>query len=186
MDIDGLIELVNLHGKSIYGFCYKLTGNKEDADDLYQETFLKAVELRLKMDASRNPKAFLISIAIRLHKNHRRKLFWRQRIAPTIKLDEAVNKSSSLGSEAMPEDAVLSLELQTVIQDAAHRLDDKLKLPLYMYYTAEMTVEEIASALKIPSGTVKSRLHKARKTMRKALEVDSPWTQIGSDCSENL
>lgn len=37
MDIDELIELVELHGKSIYGFCYKLTGNKEDTDDLYQE-----------------------------------------------------------------------------------------------------------------------------------------------------
>ncbi|MDU5948366.1 MAG: RNA polymerase sigma factor [Paenibacillus macerans] len=67
MDTDELIELVRLHGKSIYGFCYKLTGNKEDTDDLYQETFLKAVKLRPKMDASRNPKAFLISIAIRLH-----------------------------------------------------------------------------------------------------------------------
>lgn len=174
MDIDELIELVKLHGKSIYGFCYNLTGNKEDTDDLYQETFLKAVELRLKMDASRNPKAYLISIAIRLHQNHRRKLAWRQRIAPTAEFDETVNKSGSLASVATPEDAVLSLELHTMIQEAAHRLDDKLKLPLYMYYTAEMTVEEIASALRIPQGTVKSRLHKARKTMRKVLEVDSP------------
>lgn len=174
MDIDELIALVDLHGKSIYGFCYKLTGNKEDTDDLYQETFLKAVELRLKMDASRNPKAYFLSIAIRLHKNHRRKLAWRQRIAPTAELNEAASKSGSLASEATPEDAVLSLELRTMIQDAAHRLDDKLKLPLYMYYTADMTVEEIAAALRIPPGTVKSRLHKARQTMRKVLEVDSP------------
>lgn len=174
MDIDELIELVKLHGKSIYSFCYRLTGNKEDTDDLYQETFLKAVELRHKMDASRNPKSFLISIAIRVHKNHRRKLAWRQRIAPTAELHEAANKSGSLPSEAAPEDAVLSLELRTMIQDAAHRLDDKMKLPLYMYYTADMTVEEIASALRIPTGTVKSRLHKARKIMRKVLEVDFP------------
>ncbi|MEY9094904.1 RNA polymerase sigma factor [Paenibacillus sp. RC84] len=175
MDIDELIELVNLHGKSIYGFCYKLTGNKDDTDDLYQETFLKAVELRLKIDASHNPKAFLLSIAIRLHKNHRRKFAWRQRIAPIAELDEeTANKPGSLSSEATPEDEVLSLELRTMIQDAAHRLDDKLKLPLYMYYTADMTVEEIASALRIPTGTVKSRLHNARKTMRKVLEVDSP------------
>jgi len=173
VDIDELIELVKLHGKSIYGFCYKLTGNKEDTDDLYQETFLKAMELRLKMDASRNPKAFLISIAIRLHKNHRRKLAWRQRIAPKAELDEATNKSVSLASAATPEDEVLSLELRSMIQGAAHRLEDKLKLPLYMYYTADMTIEEIASALRIPQGTVKSRLHKARKTMREVLEVDS-------------
>src|SRR5690554_562944 len=112
--------------------------NKEDTDDLYQEVFLKAVELRSKMDASRNPKSYLISIAIRLHKNHCRKLAWRRRIAPTAVLDEAAKKSSSLANEETPEDAVLSLELRTMIQDAAHLLEDKLKLPLYMYYTADM------------------------------------------------
>lgn len=173
MDIDELIEIVELHGKSIYGFCYKLKGNKEDTDDLYQETFLKAVELRHKIDAARNPKAFLISIAVRLHNNHRRKFAWRQRIAPTAELNEAASNISSLASAMTPEDAVLSLELRSMIQHAAHLLDDKLKLPLYMYYTADMTIEEIAAALKIPSGTVKSRLHKARTTMRKVMEVDS-------------
>jgi RNA polymerase sigma-70 factor (ECF subfamily) len=174
LDIDELIELVKLHSKSIYGFCFKLTGNKEDTDDLYQDTFLKALEMRIKMDASRNPKALLISIAIGLHKNHRRKLAWRKKIAPTSNLDESVSNYRSLANEITPEDAVLLIELRTMIQDAAHRLDDKLKLPLYMYYTADMTVGEIASALRIPPGTVKSRLHKARETMRKVLEVDSP------------
>ncbi|WP_372631622.1 RNA polymerase sigma factor [Cohnella sp.] len=173
MDIDELIELVKLHGKSIYGFCCKLTGNRADADDLYQETFLKAVELRFKMDPSRNPKAYLISIAVLLHKNHRRKLAWRQRIAPTAELGEAADRLLvPLASEATPEDAVLSLELRAMIREAAHRLNDKLKLPLYMYYTADMTIEEIASTLRIPPGTVKSRLHKARENMRKVLEVD--------------
>ncbi|MFC4600343.1 RNA polymerase sigma factor [Cohnella hongkongensis] len=173
MDIDELIELVRLHGKSVYGFCYRLTGNKEDTDDLYQEACLKAVELLPKMDASRNPKAYLISIAIRLHRNHRRKLAWRRKIAPMAELDEAATPSGPLASEATPEDAVLSLELRASIEAAAHRLNDKLKLPLYLYYTANMTVEEIASVLSIPPGTVKSRLHKARMTMRQVLEVDS-------------
>lgn len=172
MDIEELIELVKRHGKSIYGFCYKLMGNKEDTDDLYQETFLKAVELRYKLDASRNPKAFLMSIAVRLHKNHRRKLAWRQRIAPTAQLDQEAIRPFILTGEVTPEDEFLSLEQSAVIQEAASQLDDKLKLPLLMYYTADMTIEEIALALRIPQGTVKSRLHKARKTLRKVLEVD--------------
>ncbi|GIO42748.1 RNA polymerase sigma factor [Paenibacillus apis] len=66
MEIDELIELVELHGKAVYGFCYNLTRNKEDADDLYQDTFLKAAELRHKMDMSGNPKAFLISFRARV------------------------------------------------------------------------------------------------------------------------
>lgn len=174
MDRDELIELIQLEGKSIYGFCHMLTGNKADADDLYQETFLKAVEYRHKLDASRNPKAYLLAVAIALHKNHRRKFAWRQRIAPTTEWDEMAAASGSLANEDTTSDAVLSLELRAMLQRAAHRLNDKLKVPLYLYYTAGLTVEEISQLLNIPQGTVKSRLHKARVTMRNVLEVDAP------------
>lgn len=172
MNIDELIELVKLHGKSIYGFCYKLTGNKEETDDLYQETFLRAVELRFKMNASHNPKAYLLSIAVRVYKNHYRKLSRRQRIAPIEELDEDSALSRLFPFEGSPEDAVLVLERRVLIQQAVHQLDDKLKLPLYMHYTADMTVEEIANALSIPTGTVKSRMHNARQAIKKALEVE--------------
>jgi RNA polymerase sigma-70 factor (ECF subfamily) len=173
LNTDELIELVKLHGKSIYGFCYKLTGNKEETDELYQETFLRAVELRFKMNASHNPKAYLLSIAVRVYKNHYRKLSRRQRIAPIEELDEDSAPFRLFPFEASPEDAVLMLERRALIQQAVHQLDDKLKLPLYMHYTADMTVEEIAHALSIPTGTVKSRMHNARQAIKKALEVES-------------
>ncbi|MFC3769372.1 RNA polymerase sigma factor [Paenibacillus sp. GCM10012303] len=172
MDIEELSDLIKEHGKAIYGFCYKLAGNQADTDDLYQETFLKAMEMRHKMDVNQNPKAFLISIAIRLRKNKRRKFAWRQRIAPTAGLNEAVDQACGSEDRVTPEQAVLSDELRQMIQAAADRLDDKLKIPIYMYYTADMSVDEIASALKIPSGTVKSRLYHARKAMKQILEVE--------------
>jgi len=84
MDID---SLVMLYGKAVYGFCLKLARNKDNADDLYQETFLKALELGTKIDKSNNPKAFLISIAVGLWKNNRRKYARRQRIAPERELN---------------------------------------------------------------------------------------------------
>ncbi|BFH59571.1 RNA polymerase sigma factor [Paenibacillus azoreducens] len=173
MEIDELNDLVKQHGKAIYGFCHKLTGNKADTDDLYQETFLKAMEMLHKMDASHNPKSFLISVAIQLRKNNRRKFAWRRRIAPTVEFKEEVDKICPPDGEASPENAVLSDELRGMIRDAADSLNDKLRIPLYMYYTAEMSVEEIASVLKIPPGTVKSRLFQARKAMKKILEVES-------------
>ncbi|MEI7027047.1 RNA polymerase sigma factor [Paenibacillus sp. y28] len=173
MNTDELIELVKLHGKSIYSFCYKLTGNKHETDDLYQETFLRAVELQFKINAAHNPKAYLLSIAVRVYKNHYRKLSRRRRIAPIEELDEASATSRLSPFEASPEDAALMLESRTLIQQAVHRLDDKLKIPLYMHYTANMTVEEIAKALSIPTGTVKSRMHHARQAIKKALEVES-------------
>ncbi|MGM1046733.1 RNA polymerase sigma-70 factor, ECF subfamily [Paenibacillus uliginis N3/975] len=173
MDIDEFSNLVNMHGKAVYGFCYRLAGNKADADDLYQETFLKAMEMLHKLDANHNPKSFLISIAIRLRKNHRRKWARRQRIMPSVELKEGVDKFYGGEEAGKPEEAALSGELSRIIRAAADNLNDRLRIPLYLYYTADMSVVEIAEMLKIPKGTVKSRLFLARKAMKKQLEVES-------------
>lgn len=172
MDSIDLSELVKLDGRAIYGFCLRLAKNKADADDLYQETFLKAMELCHKIDKGNNPKGFLTSISIGLWKNNRRKHARRQRIAPTEELNEAADLDYSIREESTPEDIIISRELVMMIQAATDTLNDKLKIPLYMYYTAGMSNEEIASALKIPQGTVKSRLHKARKALKNILEVN--------------
>ncbi len=60
MDITDLNEFVSLHGNAVYGFCHKLAKNRADTDDLYQETFLKAMELCHKIDKNNNPRGFLI------------------------------------------------------------------------------------------------------------------------------
>lgn len=177
MDITDLSDLVKLHGKAIYGFCHKLTQNEADTNDLYQDTFLKAMEMCHKIDKDNNPKGFLISIAIGVWKNKRRKYAWRQRIAPTEELSEDVNNDYIFKDELTPENIVISNELYAMIQTAADTLNNKLKIPLYMYYTAGMSNEEIASALKIPLGTVKSRLHKARKALKNVLE-DSKYEEF--------
>jgi len=166
-----LRDVVESQGKAIYAFCHKLAKNEADTDDLYQDTFMKAMELCHEIDKDNNPKGFLISIAIGLWKNNRRKYAWRQRIAPTEELNDDVNNSYIFKDESTTEDIVISNELCVIIQTAVDSLNDKFKIPLYMYYTAEMSIEEIASALKIPQGTVKSRLHKARKAMKNILEV---------------
>lgn len=170
MDIADLSNLVELHGKAIYGFCYKIVKNKNDTDDLYQETFLKAMEVCHKIDTKNNPKGFLISIAIGIWKNKRRKYARRQRIAPIQEFNEDVNCGYIFKDESTLEDIVISNELRVMIQTAADKLSNKLRIPLYMYYTAEMSIQEIASALKIPQGTVKSRLYKARKALENILE----------------
>lgn len=177
MEVTELSNLIALHGDAIYGFCYKLTKNKADTDDLYQEIFLKAMELCHKIDVNKNPRAFLIGIAIRLWKNKRRKYLWRQKIAPTEELYENV----SIRSESTPEDIVISNELSIIIHNAVDKLSDKYKIPLYMYYTAEMSIEDIASALKIPQGTVKSRLYNARKALKTILggNEHEKWREVG-------
>ncbi len=172
MDISELNELVSMYGNAVYGFCHKLAKNRIDADDLYQETFLKALELCHKIDKNNNPKGFLISIAIRLWKNNSRKYARRKRLAEIEELHEDTH-SSTINDNSTPEEIAISNELRSRIQTAADTLNDKLRLPLYMYYTAGMSNEDIAAALKIPQGTVKSRLYKARKALKNILEMEA-------------
>lgn len=170
MDITELNEFVSLYGNAVYGFCHKLAKNRADTDDLYQETFLKAMELCHRIDKNNNPKGFLISIAVRIWRNNRRKYARRSRLAPVEELNENVGGSYILNEKMSPEHIAVSKELQHTIQTATDKLNDKLRIPMYMYYTAGMSNEDIAEALKIPQGTVKSRLYKARKTIKRTLE----------------
>ena len=70
-----LIErLIREYGKDIYSFCVYLTGSRDQADDLYQQTFLTAME-KEDIREEDNPKSYLLSIAANLSNNRRRKLF---------------------------------------------------------------------------------------------------------------
>ena len=169
MDASDLSKIVELHGIAIYGFCYFLTKDKDKTDELYQETFLKALELRHKISLDRNPKSFIISIAIRLWKNNCRKLARQEKIFAFGNFNDEIINNLPIHKNS-PEDLALSNELNSMVRMAADSLSNKLKFPLYMYYSADMSIEEIAIALRIPKGTVKSRLHNARKLVKKKLE----------------
>lgn len=163
-------EMVTTEGKNIYGFCYKLTQNRHDADDLYQETFLKAMERCSKIDSSNNPKSFLISISVGIWKNNRKKYARRQRIAPIEKNVEDWDFPTIQENSNSPEEILIFEEVQELVRMETAALSDKFRIPVYMYYTAEMSIESISEALRIPSGTVKSRLHRARNLIKKGLE----------------
>ena len=150
-------------------FCCHLTGNVQEAEELYQDTFLKAVELMKNIDYENNPKSFLISIALRLWKNKKRKYAWRMRIAGTESLIEETVEN--LEAENCPVEEMIQKESQRQVRKAVAGLEEKYRIPVYLFYTVQMSVAEISKTLKIPEGTVKTRLYKARKLLKEKLEV---------------
>lgn len=168
-----LEQCIDLYGKDIFSFCRYATGSVQEGEELYQDTFLKAVELIEKLDMTQNPKSFLLSIAIRLWKNKRRKYAWRQRIASMESLEEKEeyqNIPSNIDS-TLPENNLLQREQKQIVYRCIGRLSQKYQILLYLYYASEFSVNEIAVCLKLSVGTVKSRLHKARKLLKEQLEV---------------
>ena len=161
---------ITKYGTAIYPFCRQLTKNRQEADDLYQDTFLKATELSSKINYKDNPKSYLLSVALRIWKNKKRKFAWRMRIAPMHPITGGLGETAG-SYESSPEDQVLKKEEAALIQQAVGNLPERLKIPILLFYMEELSVSEIASVLTIPSGTVKSRLYQARKILKKELEV---------------
>lgn len=171
MNVTELEKCIELYGKDIYAFCRQLTYSQQEAEELYQDTFLKAMELLQKINAAENPKSYLLSIALRLWKNYKKKYACRKRIADMESLSgekQEIEESSSYSLE----EEVFAREQVAEVRRAVRRLDDKYRLPVYLHYMEGLPLQEIARVLKIPKGTVKSRLYQARESLRNMLEVD--------------
>ena len=162
-------ELIETEGKNIYAFCYHLTGNRDNADELYQETMLKAIERQEKIESAGNPKNYLLGIAVGNWKNQKKKYARRQRIAPQEHGDETWDFPEA-PQMSSPEEAYLSAELAALVRMETASLKEKYRIPVYLYYSQEMSIEEIARTLHIPRGTVKSRLYTARTMIAERLE----------------
>lgn len=164
-----LIHLIEEEEKTVYSFCHMLTGNKVDAEELYQQVMLLAIEHCRDIDSSKNPKGYLIGMVIRIHKDSRRKYARRQRLAPMGELSDEL-ETVVADNLPGPEEQTLLKEREQTIRQEVGMLPEKLRMAVWMYYTAELSVEEIAYRLHVPKGTVKSRLHKARNILRQRLE----------------
>ena len=165
-----LEQLAHTYGDSIYGFCLHLTGHPEYADDLYQDTFLRAIEVRQKIKMSDSEqdwlsaKNYVIGIAIRL---------WKKTISKQGKRAYDITLEDCQEYLAYPDELASQMEkkeLYNHLYRITGKLPDKLRLVIHMHYFLEMSIEEIASILHIPKGTVKSRLFLARKQITKGME----------------
>ena len=166
MTMKELESCIDAYGKDIYNFCLHLTKETELAEELYQDTFLTAVEIRGRIKDTENPKSYLLSISIRLWKNKQRKTAWRNRIAPISKLDDICDKDVSYEDS----DTILEAEQITIVRKAIHELEEKYRIVVLLYYMEELSLKQISKILHVPIGTVKSRLFTARKILKSELE----------------
>jgi RNA polymerase sigma factor (sigma-70 family) len=149
---------------SLKSFAVSLTRNTEDALDLVQETYLKAMTYRSKFEDSTNLKAWLFTIMKNTFINaYRRDTKIKQLIS---KGDEiALNRAFKQNSYSNTESRLNAKEILKQVEN----LDDDYKIPFTRYYTG-YKYEEIAEELHLPLGTIKSRIFIARKILMDALQ----------------
>lgn len=168
MRAEEIEKCIDSFGDDIYKFCLKLCLNKNEADDLYQQTFLKALENNFILDWNNNPKALFFSICYKIFKSNIRKITRRNKIVPIIYIDNF--NDNMVYSNNNIENDFIEKELLKTIKETIDSLPEKLKVCLSLYYIFDFSINDISKIIKKPVGTVKSRLFKGRSTIKKRLE----------------
>jgi RNA polymerase sigma-70 factor, ECF subfamily len=144
----------------LQSFAYNLTKNSEDSKDLFQETAFRAMTNRDKFSDGTNLKAWLFTIMKNIFINN-----YRKKIKANTIIDGTDNQyyinSMSVSNPNMAESDIMMQELNKMVVE----LDSSVQVPFVMHYQG-FKYQEIADDLKLPLGTVKSRIFFARKELK--------------------
>ena len=164
-DRDAAGELIRRYQAPVRSFLLKLSGDAEVADDIAQETFVRVLKYAKRYDPQFKMITWLLTIARRLWLNHLRR-----------KDNQKHNTSYEQMSESSPGPAMkLQREDQLdhtrkMLSEAMTKLTDPQRMALVLFHQQELPVGEVAKVMKMPEGTVKSHLHRARAALRKILQ----------------
>ncbi len=155
-------DYIEKYGKRLYGLCMTLCASVPDADDLYQETWLRA----MKKLESYNPEKPFDPWITKITVNTYRDMLRRKKRSPVYDgFSTTEEKDSAMMNVSESDDERKNNE----IRDAVDSLDDKLRMTVILFYFNDLGEKRTAEVLGIPVGTVKSRLNKAKKILKEAL-----------------
>lgn len=172
--------LIDRYKTDLYSLCVKLARSGPDADDLFQDTWVKAMKNLESYNAEHRFRTWLFAICTNRYRDlyRWRKRWWRR----VIRLGESggggAGESRPLEGLAemeaggpTPEERAMSREAGGAVREAVEGLGDQLRLPIILHYFEDLSVAEIAEILALAPGTVKTRLLRGRERLRSALEA---------------
>jgi RNA polymerase sigma-70 factor (ECF subfamily) len=171
-------DVVRDHLDVLYGFCVRLAGDPQDAEDLLQDTLLRALRGYADLREPARAKAWLFSIAGNAWRDQARA---RGRRVPTVSIDEVDEDGDDFSlfqtlviEDPFPYSDELHLDFLRIFRDddlraAVGSLAPAFRLPLILTVVHGFSCKEAAAILDIPLGTLLSRLHRGRKQLERAL-----------------
>ncbi|MDQ7828690.1 MAG: sigma-70 family RNA polymerase sigma factor [Armatimonadota bacterium] len=164
--------MVERYGRLVYNIAYRMTGSEADAKDLAQEAFIRVFRAFRRIDPEQPLEGWLYRIVSNLHIDLLRK---RPRVRVESLDAPALTPQGEEVARELPDpwgdvpDAVIDRTLDARIQAALLALPVELRMVVILSDIEGHAYEEIATMLRLPLGTVKSRLHRARKILQARL-----------------
>ncbi len=173
-DPRALRTLMERYRGPLYGYLARLLPSAEDAEDLFQETFLRILRHADRYQPGRPFRPWLYAIATNLVRNAHRARSYRH----TVPLDRPAGggeEGAALadllpGRSRLPAEAAERAEAAEAVRRAVADLPEKGRAALVLYYFSGLSYEEVAQTLDVPLGTVKSRIHNAMARLGRALD----------------
>ena len=171
-DQESFRVLVQRHSGAVFRVAFRMTGNEYDADDIVQETFLRAYRALRKFESRANFGTWLHRVAINCALDHLRRVKRREEQLPGqgIPLEEENDTPNSIPSAGpTPERLLLSRELQKKLEGAMAALSDRERAAFVLRHFDGCSIQEIASALGLQGNTAKNTVFRAVQKLREAL-----------------
>ncbi len=160
--------IIQKYQQRIFAAVLLMVGNREDAEDIAQESLVLGYRNLSSFEGRSSLYTWLHRIAMNLSISHRRK-YRREKSIPKTTLEIA--EDQMVGREEPVEQTIDRRDEQQMVRTAILRLDEQQKAVLILRDVQGMDYAEIAEALEIPIGTVRSRLHRARLELKSVIEL---------------
>lgn len=155
-DIISFEKLISSHYQKIYSLAYSLTGNLQDAQDITQESVIKVFQSLKKFKEKSKFSTYLYRIVVNVFKDYFKKSYKKYEISSSENYSPGIYD-------------VEKVENRIIIEEVLKKMPTELAMIITLKELQGFSYEEIAEILNIPAGTVKSRLHLARKILKEKI-----------------
>lgn len=169
-DKDAFRPLVERHSQTIFRVAFRMIENEQDAEEVVQETFLRAYRALDRFESRANFGTWIYRIALNLCYDVLKQRQSRPRTQPQEDPDAPDAIEQVPATNPSPERSLLSREIDVRIRSAMEQLTSGERIAFVLFHFEGRSIEEIAQALKVRQGSVKNRVHRAVKKLRQQLQ----------------
>ncbi|MGN0430993.1 MAG: RNA polymerase sigma factor [Lachnospiraceae bacterium] len=157
-------EIVERYADMVYRIAVNETGSRTDAEDVFQEVFLRLVKYRDRISGEEHLKAWLIRVTLNCARKHTGSS-WNKKV---VYFNEPEDENTP--DESAESDYTRIENADSPLTEAVARLPEIYRIVIYLFYYEELSIVRIAEILKEKETTIKSRLHRAREMLKIDLE----------------
>ena len=171
-------EVIRRNSDTVYRLAYSLVRTRADADDIYQEVFLRYVRKTPVFDSAEHERAWFMRVTVNCCKNFWKSPWTQRRSAYEGDALEVELSGDGISGEAVDEDWLL---IETVKQ-----LPEKYRVVIHLFYYEELSVEEIGKITKSKASTVRTRLTRARRELKNLLDKEGGNLHVSGQIQKSI